>query len=64
MNTPSPKLLELLVCPATRQPLTYHKKTQELFSPAAGLVYPIKDGIPVLLVEEARKMTEKERTKK
>ncbi|WP_298089358.1 Trm112 family protein [uncultured Sphingomonas sp.] len=49
-------LLERLVCPATRQPLRYDEAAQELVSEAAGLAYPIRDGIPVMLVEEARKI--------
>lgn len=49
-------LLECLVCPATRQPLRYDEAAQELVSEAAGLAYPIRDGIPVMLVEEARKI--------
>lgn len=49
-----PKLLELLVCPATKTRLTYDAETQELISQAAGLAYPIRDGIPILLVDEAR----------
>jgi uncharacterized protein YbaR (Trm112 family) len=49
-----PKLLEILVCPITKAPLTYNKKTQELTSKAAGLIYPIKEGIPIMLAEEAK----------
>lgn len=51
-----PWLLERLVCPATRQPLRYDEAAQELVSEAAGLAYPIRDGIPVMLVEEAREI--------
>lgn len=47
-------LLELLVCPVTRGPLRYDREAQELVSEAAGLAYPIRGGIPVMLVEEAR----------
>ncbi len=47
-------LLELLVCPVTRGPLRYDREAQELVSEAAGLAYPIRSGIPVMLVEEAR----------
>tara|TARA_B100000700_G_C14850919_1_gene763892 strand:- start:335 stop:523 length:189 start_codon:yes stop_codon:yes gene_type:complete len=54
-----PKLLEILVCPKTKQPLQYDEKTQELISPAAGLAYPIRDGIPIMLVEEARNLDKK-----
>lgn len=51
-----PKLLEILVCPQTKGPLTYDKEKQELISEKAGLAYPIRDGIPVMLPEEARKI--------
>ena len=47
-------LLKLLVCPKTREPLVWDKTRHELVSPAAGLAYPIRDGIPIMLVEEAR----------
>ena len=49
-----PKLLEILVCPLTKVPLRYDAAKQELISDQAGLAYPIRDGIPVMLVEEAR----------
>lgn len=49
-----PRLLALLVCPMTRQPLRYDREAQELVNDAAGLAYPIRDGVPILLVEEAR----------
>ncbi|MGV3478861.1 MAG: Trm112 family protein [Sphingobium sp.] len=52
--TIDPDLLAILVCPLTRQPLHYDEARQELVSEAAGLAYPIRDGVPVLLVEEAR----------
>jgi uncharacterized protein YbaR (Trm112 family) len=51
-----PLLLEILVCPLTKQTLTYDRQAQELISKAAGLAYPIRDGIPVMLPEEARKL--------
>lgn len=51
-----PKLLEVLVCPVTRSALTYDKDAQELISEAAGLAYPIRDGIPVMLEDEARRL--------
>ena len=54
------KLLQILVCPQTKTKLEYHEKKQELWSKAAKLAYPIRDGIPVMLVEEARKLTDKE----
>ncbi len=49
-----PKLLEILVCPLTKGPLEYDKKAGELISQQAKLAYPIRDGIPVMLVDEAR----------
>jgi uncharacterized protein YbaR (Trm112 family) len=52
-----PWLLERLVCPATRTPLRYDEAAQELVSDAAGLAYPVRDGTPVLLVEQARRLT-------
>ncbi|MGB0669941.1 MAG: Trm112 family protein [Rhodospirillales bacterium] len=52
--TVDPKLLEMLVCPLTKGPLTYDRVAQELISPKAGLAYPIRDGIPIMLVDEAR----------
>jgi len=51
-----PWLLERLVCPATRTPLRYDEAAGELVSEAAGLAYPIRDGVPVMLVEEARRL--------
>lgn len=51
-----PKLLEILVCPVTKVPLRYDAANQELISDQAGLAYPIRDGIPIMLVEEARKI--------
>ena len=49
-----PKLLEILVCPVTKTPLEYDAQKQELISRAAKLAYPIRDGIPIMLPEEAR----------
>jgi hypothetical protein len=49
-----PKLLEILVCPLTKAPLRYDREAQELISEEAGLAYPIRDGIPIMLVDEAR----------
>ncbi len=54
------KLLQILVCPVTKGPLTYNKATNELISKSARLAYPIKDGIPVMLEDEARKLAEDE----
>ncbi len=51
-----PKLLEILVCPLTKTSLDYDPERQELISRAAGLAYPIRDGIPIMLPEEARKL--------
>ena len=53
-----PKLLEILVCPVTKASLDYDAERQELISRAAGLAYPIRDGIPIMLPEEARKLSE------
>ena len=53
-HTVDPKLLEILVCPVTKQALEYDKERQELISREAKLVYPIRDGIPIMLPEEAR----------
>lgn len=53
-----PKLLEILVCPLTKQTLTYDVDRQELVSKAAGLAYPIREGIPIMLPEEARELNE------
>jgi uncharacterized protein YbaR (Trm112 family) len=50
------KLLDLLVCPVTKGPLIYDRARQELISKSARLAYPIRDGIPVMLEEEARKL--------
>jgi len=51
-----PKLLEILVCPLTKGPLEYDAEKQELISRAAKLAYPIRDGIPIMLPEEARRL--------
>jgi uncharacterized protein len=53
-----PKLLEILVCPLTKGPLEYDRSANELISRQAGLAYPIRDGIPIMLIEEARKLEE------
>ena len=49
-----PKLLEILVCPLTKGPLEYDEANSELISKQANLAYPIRDGIPIMLVDEAR----------
>ena len=54
------RLLEILACPVTKGPLVYDKAAQELISIAARLAYPIRDGIPVMLPEEARQIEEEE----
>ncbi len=54
------KLLQILVCPVTKGPLIYNKATNELISKSARLAYPIRDGIPVLLEDEARKLEDDE----
>ena len=51
-----PRLLELLVCPVTKMPLQYDAEKQELISRVAGLAYPIRDGIPIMLPDEAREI--------
>jgi uncharacterized protein YbaR (Trm112 family) len=53
-----PKLLEILVCPLTKGPLRYDAAANELISEQAGLAYPIRDGIPIMLIDEARKIDE------
>ena len=50
------KLLEILVCPISKKPLSYNEDTNELICKESGLAYPIKDGIPVMLPDEARKI--------
>ena len=49
-----PGLLAILVCPVTRSALVYDEDAQELISEAAGVAYPVRDGVPVMLIEEAR----------
>jgi uncharacterized protein YbaR (Trm112 family) len=58
--TVDPRLLEVLVCPVTRTPLVYDRARQELVSKAARLAYPVRDGVPVKLPEEARPLGEGE----
>lgn len=55
-----PKLLELLVCPVTKGPLRFDKERQELISQSARLAYPVRDGIPILLENEARPLEDSE----
>jgi len=56
----NPKLLEILVCPLTKTRLEYDREKQELVSRAARLAYPIRDGIPIMLADEARELGENE----
>ena len=55
-----PKLLEILVCPQTRGPLVYDREKSELLSKRAMLAYPVRDGVPIMLPEEARPITDDE----
>ncbi len=59
---PDPKLLAMLVCPVTRMPLKYDRAKNELVSKAAGLAYPIRGGVPIMLEGEARELSESERS--
>ena len=56
MTSIDPRLLEILVCPMTKTRLRYDEAAQELISDAAGLAYPIRDGVPIMLIEEAREI--------
>jgi len=56
-----PRLLEILVCPLTKGPLFYDRANQELISAHAGLAYPIRDGNPIMLVDEARPLDDAEK---
>ncbi|MBX7201148.1 MAG: Trm112 family protein [Rhodospirillaceae bacterium] len=63
MTDPTPsdvdsKLLEILVCPVTKGPLEYDRAARELVSRKAGLAYPVRDGIPIMLPDEARRLEE------
>ncbi len=55
---PDPKLLQTLICPVSRGPLVYDKEAMELISEKAGLAYPIRDGVPIMLEDEARRLNE------
>ena len=57
-NEVDPKLLEILVCPLTKGPLRFDRQAQELISDQARLAFPIRDGIPIMLVDEARSLHE------
>ncbi|HEX4040343.1 MAG TPA: Trm112 family protein [Xanthobacteraceae bacterium] len=63
MTEIDPKLLEILVCPLTKSALRYDREAQELISTEAGLAYPIRDGIPIMLVDEARRLDEAEQAR-
>lgn len=56
MSDVDPKLLEVLVCPQTRTPLRYDRDKRELISDAAHLAYPVRDGVPIMLIDEAREL--------
>ena len=58
---PNPKVLEILVCPVTKGPLRYDREKQELVSLQAGLAYPIRNGMPIMLAGEARELSDAER---
>lgn len=58
MTRIDPKLLEVLVCPLTKGPLEYDREAGELISRKAGLAFPVRDGIPIMLVDEARQIEE------
>ena len=61
-QTVDPKLLEILVCPLTKGPLRYDQNANELVSDQAGLAFPIRDGIPIMLVDEARTLDDESPT--
>lgn len=56
MTEVDPKLLEVLVCPSSRKPLRYDRERQELISESARLAYPVRDGVPIMLIDEAREL--------
>ena len=56
MSEIDPKLLEVIVCPQTRDSLCYDREKQELVSPRARLAFPVRDGVPILIVDEAREL--------
>lgn len=58
-----PRLLEILVCPLTKATLRYDRARQELVSVEAGLAYPVRDGIPIMLVDEARRLDDAEKAR-
>jgi hypothetical protein len=64
MTEIDPKLLEILVCPVTKGPLIYDRERQELVSKLAGLAYPIRNGVPIMIAGEARELSEEERLRR
>lgn len=60
---PDPKLLEILICPLTKSALIYDRDKQELISKLANVAYPIRNGIPIMLADEARELSDEEREK-
>ncbi|HEX3945661.1 MAG TPA: Trm112 family protein [Rhizomicrobium sp.] len=64
MTEIDPKLLEILVCPVTKGPLIYDRERQELMSKLAGVAYPIRNGVPIMIAGEARELSEEERLRK
>ena len=62
--TIDPRLLEILVCPLTKTPLTFNRETMELISRQAGLAFPIRDGIPIMLPDEARPLDDSEKSRR
>jgi uncharacterized protein YbaR (Trm112 family) len=62
-TTIDPKLLEILVCPLTKAPLVFDREAMELISRQAGLAYPIRDGIPIMLPDEARPLDDAEKSR-
>lgn len=58
-----PKLLDLLVCPLSKCKLTYNKSTNELWALESGMAYPVREGIPVMVVAEARELSDNEKSK-
>jgi uncharacterized protein YbaR (Trm112 family) len=56
MSDPDPKLLEVLVCPQSRTPLRYDRERQELISDSARLAYPVRNGVPIMWIDEAREL--------
>lgn len=60
MSEADPKLLEVLVCPQTRTPLRYDRERQELISESARLAYPVRNGVPIMWIDEARELRPEE----